>query len=89
MQCLTLAGLLLLTSCASIEPQEFKGPSGKTAYSMKCSGLGRTLGACYKKAGEVCPNGYNIIDRTSGTVAIPVQGGIIAAPQYHLAIECK
>lgn len=53
-------------------------------------GLGRTLDACYKKAGEVCPNGYNIIDRASGTVAVPVSGGgIIAAPEYNLAIECK
>ena len=55
---------------------------------MRCSGMGRTLHDCYKKAGEVCPGGYTIIDRASGTVAIPVQGGIMAAPQ-RLAIECK
>lgn len=52
--------------------------------------MGRTLDDCYKKAGELCPSGYNIIDRASGTVAIPVTGGgILAAPQHNLAVECK
>ncbi len=82
--------MLLLVSCAEIQPKEFKGPNGKTAYSMMCSGMGRTLDDCYKKAGELCLSGYNIIDRASGTVAVPVSGGgIIAAPQHHLAVECK
>lgn len=84
-----LALLPLVASCAAIEPQKFSGPTGNTAYSMRCSGMGRTLDACYKKAGEVCPNGYTIIDRASGTVAVPVGGSIVAAPQHNLAIECK
>jgi hypothetical protein len=79
----------ILCSCAAIEPKQFVGPNGKTAYSMRCSGMGRTLDACYQKAGEVCPNGYTIIDRASGTVAIPINGSIMAAPQHNLAIECK
>jgi hypothetical protein len=85
-----LALVLLLTACAAIEPQQFVGPNGKTAYSMRCSGMGRTLDACYKKAGEVCPSGYTIVDRRSGTIAVPVAGGgMMAAPQHNLAIECK
>lgn len=81
---------LLLTACAAVQPQPFSGPNGKQAYSMKCSGMGRTLDACYAKAGELCPGGYNIIDRASGTVAVPLSGGgFIAAPQHNLAIECK
>lgn len=57
---------------------------------MRCSGMGRTLDACYKKAGDLCPTGYSIIDRASGTVAVPVSGGgFIAAPKRSLAIECK
>ena len=78
-----------LVACAAIEPQQFVGPNSKTAYSMKCSGMGRTLDACYKKAGEVCPGGYNIIDRASGTGGVPMQGGTMMAPQHNLAIECK
>lgn len=81
---------VLLAACASIEPQQFVGPNSKTAYSMKCSGMGRTLDACYKKAGEVCPQGYNIIDRASGTVGVPMMnGGMMMAPEHNIAIECK
>jgi len=50
--------------------------------------MGRTLDACYQKAGEVCLNGHTIIDRASGTVAVPVNGSIMGAPQHNLAIEC-
>ncbi len=80
---------LMLASCASVTPSEFRGPNGRTAYSMRCSGMGRTLDDCYRKAGELCPAGYTIIDRASGTVAVPVGGGIVAAPQHNLAVECK
>lgn len=80
---------VFLASCASIEPKQFVGPNGGTAYSMRCSGMGRTLDACYQKAGVVCPNGYTIIDRASGTIAVPINGSIMAAPQHNLAIECK
>lgn len=78
-----------LFGCASIDPKPFSGPSGKQGYSMRCSGMGRTLEACYQKAGELCKMGYSIVDRTSSTVAVPVNGSIMAAPQHSLAIECK
>src|SRR5947208_17099837 len=82
--------VLLLVSCASVQPQEFRGPNGKTAYSMRCSGMGRTLDDCYKKAGELCSSGYNIIDRASGTVAVPVNGGGVSARRQHpLALRGK
>ena len=79
---------LILSGCA-VEPKQFIGPNGKTAYSMRCSGMGRSLDECYQKAGEMCPNGYTIVDRSTGTVAVPVNGSIMAAPQNNLAIECK
>lgn len=80
-----VALLILLPSCAEVIPVLFKGPNGGTAYSMKCSGMGRTLDDCYKKAGELCPNGYRIVGQASSVVG---NGGMIA-PQHHLAIECK
>jgi len=79
----------MCVGCMSISPQQFSGPNGKDAYSMRCSGLGRTLDACYKKAGELCPSGYNIVDRSSGAVAMMYQGTFMAAPKEQLAIECK
>lgn len=79
-----------LTSCATIEPKRFVGPNGGVAFSMDCSGMGRTLDACFQKAGDLCPSGYNIVNRTTGMVAIPMSGGgFMAAPQHSLAIECK
>jgi hypothetical protein len=92
---LLILGVLALAACAGIEPKPFIGPNGKTAYSMHCSGMGRTLEACYQKAGEICPAGYNIINSTSGTIAVPTYGGhgepagTVATPDYGLAIECK
>lgn len=87
---LSLFILILLFGCASIEPIQFVGPNGKTAYSMQCSGMGKTLDACYVKAGEMCPKGYAIVDSRSATVAIPLaNGGFLAAPEYSMAIECK
>ena len=77
--------LAALSACAAVEPVPFTGPSGGKAYSMRCSGMGRTLDACYQKAGEVCPNGYTIVDRRSSVVA----SGGVAAPDYRLAVECK
>lgn len=65
---------------------EFEGGSG---YTMRCSGFGRSLEACYLKSGELCPHGYKVVSQSTGTVAIPVGGSIMAAPQYSLTIECN
>ena len=86
---LLLVSLFALTSCMSVEPQQFRGPNGKTAYSMRCSGMGRTMEECYRKAGEVCPDGYTIVDRTSSIVGVPSQGGSLITTKQGLAIECK
>lgn len=81
---------IALAACAQIIPTEFIGPSGKPAYTMKCSGMGRTLDACYQKAGEMCPQGYNIVDRATGAIGVPMQGGgMLMAPTHGLAVECK
>lgn len=84
-----LAISALLVSCASINPVPFTGPSGNQAYTMKCSGFGRTLEMCYQKAGNLCPDGYNIVGQDSSTIAVPVNGSIMAAPRHNLSIECK
>lgn len=81
--------ILLCASCASIDPQPFRGPDGGQAYTMRCSGMGRTLEKCYQKAGEICKSGYKIIGQNSSTVAVPMNGSFIAAPQHNLSVECK
>ena len=62
-----LAALTLsLASCNTIDPNinanRFTGPGGKTAYSMVCNGIGQTLDSCYKKADQLCPAGYNVLE---------------------------
>ena len=81
--------VLLLTSCASIEPRDTRGPSGNLAYSMSCSGQGRTLDLCYKKANELCPNGYNIIYNTTDVVTIRSRTGVTEIPVDLLKIACS
>lgn len=82
---IVFSGLSLMIGCMAVQPIKFVGPNGKTAYTMKCSGMGRTLEDCYIKAGEVCPNGYSIVDRATGYSQI----GNIGAVQHSLAVECK
>lgn len=84
-----ISSTVVLSGCASIEPVPFNGPNGKKAYSMRCSGMGRSLEACYQKAGEICPSGYSIVDRSTGAIGVPTSGGMMIAPQNTLAIECK
>jgi len=56
----------------------------------RCSAVAwADLDACFKKAGELCPGGYNIIDRTTGTTIASVNGNLMSAPRNSLAIECK
>lgn len=81
--------LILLTSCAEIVPVPFMGPNGEQAYSMICSGMGRSPERCYQKAGEICKSGYTIIGRDVSVVTVPINGQIVVAPQAHIAIECK
>jgi len=78
-----------IVGCASVIPVKFVGPNGKTAYSMRCSGFGRTIQECYQKAGEVCPSGYNIVENSSGTVAVMNQSMMVAGQKREMAIECK
>jgi hypothetical protein len=79
---------VFISACA-VEPVRFNGPNGNAAYSMKCSGMGRSLDECYQKAGEVCPQGYTIIDRSSSPIGVPVNGSIMVSARQGMAIECK
>ena len=56
---------------------------------MQCSGFGRSWDDCYKVAGEVCPSGYRIIQRSSESVAMPLNGGTVMAPKSGMVVECR
>lgn len=80
--------VLLLAGCA-VNPQPFKGPNGRQAYFMECSGSGRTLHECFTKAADLCPSGYEVVNRSTGTVGVGSGMGAIAVPVESLAVECR
>lgn len=81
-----LVSLVLLVAGCGATATKIVAPSGKAGYSLNC---GSKLDNCYEKAGELCPNGYTMINQSSGTVGVPFQGGMVIAPQHGMAIECR
>lgn len=82
--------VLLLASCTTVEPRQFVGPAGRPAYSLQCRGVDPDPNDCKRKAQELCPGGFSIIDLESGTAATPVGGSDYTfIPDHNLAIECK
>src|SRR5215471_2667630 len=76
--------LALLAGCVSVN--EVKGPDGKPALAVGC---GRAT-ACYKKAGELCPDGYEFVNSSTGTVIVPTaNGGSVGGPTTTILVECK
>ncbi len=79
---------LLLSSCATINPVSITGPSGKQGFSMDCV---TSTPNCFSKAGELCPNGYDIIDHsTTSSIVVPHYGAYpMNVTRESLTIECK
>jgi hypothetical protein len=73
----------------SASPETITGPNGKTAYTLSCSGTGKEWDDCYQEAETLCPDGYNIIKRSTGVYAAPVNGKSTLAPSKKLVVECK
>jgi hypothetical protein len=53
--------LVVLAGCASVK--KVTGPNGEIAYQVQCGKA--ATGACTSKADDLCPHGYNLIDRNS------------------------
>jgi hypothetical protein len=70
------------------------GPNGRPAYSLNCSGLARSWGMCYEKAGELCgTKGYDVVGQGSdrgAIVSVNPSGGFGGSTiSRSLLIECK
>ena len=74
-----IVGLALLAGCVAVH--EVKGPDGKTALAVKCG----DPTACYKKAGELCPDGYDFVDKNNANFVYGNYGG----SETTLVVECK
>lgn len=75
----TIAAVSVCLGSCAVPSKPVVGPDGGTAYSMTCSGFGRTMESCYEEAGRLCPSGYNI----------DAMGSSGPARQSSMLISCK
>ena len=61
MKNLLLMFLVVLAGCASVK--KVKGPNGEEAFLVQCGNAVKNK--CTEKAADLCPQGYNLIDRNS------------------------
>jgi hypothetical protein len=55
---LLLATALILSGCAT--SRQIVGPDGTPAHAIRCGAA--VADACLEKAGELCPNGYDVLN---------------------------
>jgi hypothetical protein len=67
-----LALILLASSCNSAVARPVTTPSGRRGYAIDCRG---NQNNCFEKAGEVCPQGYDIVDDARGTTGVRISSG--------------
>jgi hypothetical protein len=86
----------LITGCAT--SKQIVGPNGVAAHSIRCGAA--VADACYEKAGEVCPNGYTVLNSQGsrylgqiGTASVSGSyGSATSTPLITpntLLVECK
>ncbi len=82
-----LIALVSIGGCAKVKT--LTTPNGNTGYYISCNGMAVGMDVCYKKAGNICPSGYSIIDGEN-------KGGLVVMPTYiggvsrkGIIIECK
>lgn len=81
--------LLLLSGCA-IETK-INGPDGKTAHLIECDGAAVPMSVCYKKAAQVCPDGYYLAEQGSGAGGAAGFGAAIlsSSATKNIVVVCK
>ena len=65
---LPIAIAILASGCLPIRTQSFTGPNEQSAYTLQCSGFGRDMADCEKKAAKLCPAGYSTLVQNADTV---------------------
>lgn len=85
-----IAALGMLAGCAKMATtsSELVLPSGDKGYSITCGGIYGTQ-YCYERAGEYCPNGYDVITgNEQQNIMVGMYGGA-ANTNYTILIRCK
>lgn len=87
-----MAFVIIVSGCAT--SSKTYGPDGREAFSIDCSGLGGTWGACLTKAGDLCgAKGYDLLtsagDKGLVAVADPNQAFMSSTISRNLLVSCK
>jgi hypothetical protein len=68
---------------------------GRQGWAIQCDGLAVSIAMCYRRAADVCPNGFTPVDqseRTAGGALIPNgAGGATVLPMVGrtLIVACN
>jgi len=84
-----ISPFLFTSSLASDSPKSVTDKNIEQTYKVNCSGHGKSWDDCYQEAGTLCPDGYNIIKKSTGVVSTPIYGKSTLAPSKKLIIECE
>lgn len=83
---------VLMASCAT--SQQIVLPSGETGFTVNCGTYeGNSWSACYKKAGEMCPTGYDVLEEKESSdksvIANQYSFQTLDDDQRTMLIQCK
>ena len=88
---LILTALALLAGCASAT--QVQAPNGQPAYLVKCGNAVKSK--CADKAAELCPGGYQVLNRNADPYTDTTKVGNIGALELHadttttLLVQCN
>jgi hypothetical protein len=85
-----LAIIFSFSGCAKpvhVRSEDVVGPNGRPAIAMRCG----NMAACFKEAGERCPNGYERLYENTLTRGGPIYGGYGGgvSTRGSMLIQCK
>ncbi|PPC92991.1 MAG: hypothetical protein CTY33_09885 [Methylotenera sp.] len=67
---IVLIGMAIVNLVGCATSSKMYGPSGEEMYDISCPGLAVPMSACYEKALKVCPQGYFLASRDTGSGSI-------------------
>lgn len=73
----------LVGGCASATT--VMGPDGTPHVNVHC---GTRVSLCYQKMAQVCPAGYQLVDRSNGFALAPVNGQLYGGANHDFLIKC-
>jgi hypothetical protein len=84
---LIIVTCLFISACATAT--KITLPNGDSGYDISCAGTGVSVSECFRKAGEVCPSGYDVIASHNQGGNIYWQGQYITTSDKGMLITCK